>query len=53
MIILRYQIIKIFLQKVTFQMFAIKKVKNTVPPTYVNGDIKSAVIVGRFYEKEL
>ena len=31
----------------------IKKVKNTVPWTYVISDLKVKEIVGRFYEKEL
>ena len=31
----------------------IKKVKNTVPWTYVISDLKDEEIVGRFYEKEL
>ena len=31
----------------------IKKVKNTVPWTYVNSDLKGEEIVGTFYEKEL
>ena len=33
--------------------FVIKKVKNTVPWTYVISDIKGKEIVGTFYEKEL
>ena len=31
----------------------LKKVKSTVPWTYVIGDLKSEEIVGTFYEKEL
>ena len=31
----------------------IKKVKNTVPRTYVISDLKNEEIVGTFYEKEL
>ena len=31
----------------------IKKVKNTVPSTYVTGDLISEEAVGTFYEKEL
>ena len=31
----------------------IKKVKNTVPWTYVINDLKGKEIVGKFYEKEL
>ena len=34
------------------QIFAIAKVKNTVPWTYVIGDVKGEEIVGNFYEKE-
>ena len=33
--------------------FGIKKVKNTVPWTYVINDHKGDEIVGTFYEKEL
>ena len=35
------------------EVFIIKKVKNTVPWTYVISDLKGEEIVGRFYEKEL
>ena len=31
----------------------IKKIKNNVPWTYVNGDLKGKEIVGTLYEKEL
>ena len=31
----------------------IKKVKNTVPWTYVISDLKGEEIVGKFYEKDL
>ena len=48
---LEYQSIKIFLQKAMFKE-VIKKVKNTIPWTYVIIDLKSKEIVGRFYEKE-
>ena len=34
-------------------VFVIKKVKNTVPGTYVISDLKSEETVGTFYEKEL
>ena len=34
-------------------MFVIKKVKNTVPWTYVINDFNNAEIIGSFYEKEL
>ena len=56
--LLEYQDKKIFLQKAMFQIvlktfFVIKKVKNTVPWTYVIIDLKSKKIVGTFYKKEL
>ena len=35
------------------EVFVIKKVKNTVPWTYVVSDLKGEEIVGTFYEKEL
>ena len=35
------------------KIFVIKKVKNTVPLTYVISDLKGKKIVGTFYEKEL
>ena len=35
------------------EVFIIKKVKNTVPWTYVINDLKSEEIIGTFYEKEL
>ena len=34
-------------------MFIIKKVKNTVPWTYVINDLNNEEIIGSFYEKEL
>ena len=34
-------------------IFVIKKVKNTVPWTYVNNDLNDEGITGRFYENEL
>ena len=34
-------------------MFVIKKIKNTVPWTYVINDRNSGEITGTFYEKEL
>ena len=52
MILLEYQNIKIFLQW-SEEAFVIKKVKNTVPWTYVISDLNSEEIVGTFYEKEL
>ena len=35
------------------EVFVIKKVKNTVPWTYVINDLNGEVIMGTFYEKEL
>ena len=35
------------------KVFVIKKIKNTVPQTYVISDLKGEEIVGTFYEKEL
>ena len=35
------------------EVFVIKKVKNTVPWTYVMDDLNSEEIIGSFYEKEL
>ena len=35
------------------EAFVIKKVKNTVPGTYVNNDLNGEEITGIFYEKEL
>ena len=35
------------------EVFVIKKVKNTVPWTYVINDLNSDEIIGTFYEKEL
>ena len=35
------------------EVFVIKKVKKTVPWTYVISDLKGKEIVGSFYEKEL
>ena len=35
------------------EVFMIKKVKNTVPLTYVISDLKGEEIVGKFQEKEL
>ena len=45
-IIWDYQNIHIFLQKVTQQVMVVKKVKNTVPWTYVVEDLNGAEIVG-------
>ena len=48
---------KIFLLKDTRnwseEVFVIKKVKNTVPWTYVISDLKGEEIIGTFYEREL
>ena len=35
------------------EVFLIKKVKNTVPWTYVVNDVKGEEIIGTFYENEL
>ena len=35
------------------EAFVIKKVKNTVPWTYVISDLKGEEIIGTFYQKEL
>ena len=35
------------------EVFAIKKIKNTVPWTYVINDLNGEEIIGTFYEKEL
>ena len=35
------------------EVFVIKKIKNTVPWTYVINDLKGEEIIGTFYEKEL
>ena len=35
------------------EVFEIKKVKNTVPWTYVINDLNGKEIIGTFYEKEL
>ena len=34
-------------------MFIIKKVKNTIPQTYIINDLNGEEIIGTFYEKEL
>ena len=36
-----------------FEVFIIKKVKNTVPWTYIINDLNGEEITGSFYEKEL
>ena len=35
------------------EVFAIKKVKNTIPCTYVINDLNGEEIIGTFFEKEL
>ena len=35
------------------EIFLIKRIKNTVPWTYVINDLKGEEIIGIFYEKEL
>ena len=35
------------------EVFIIKKIKNTVPWTYVINDLNGEEIIGTFYEKEL
>ena len=35
------------------EVFVIKKIKNTVPWTYVINDLNDEEIIGSFYEKEL
>ena len=35
------------------EVFVIKKVKNTVPWTYVSNDLNGEEIIGAFYEKDL
>ena len=35
------------------EIFIIKKIKNTVPWTYVINDLNNGEIIGSFYEKEL
>ena len=57
-ILLEYQNIKLFLQKVVLQiglkkLLWLKKVNNAVPGTYVIKDLNGEEIVGTFYKKEL
>ena len=53
--ILKYKIIftKDYVPHCSEEVFVIKKVKNTVPWTYVVSDLKGEELVGTFYEKEL
>ena len=48
-----YRNIKTILQNRSEEVFVIKKVKNTVPWTYVIGNFNREEILGTFYEKEL
>ena len=53
--ILKYKNIfaKIYTPNWSEETFVIKKIKNTVPWTYVINDLKGEEITGTFYEKEL
>ena len=58
LVFLEYQNIKIFLQRGytpnwSEEVFVIKKVKNTVPWTYIISDLNGEEIVGTFYGNEL
>ena len=58
MILLEYQNVKAFFQKVAHQIgqkkvFGIKKVENTLSWTYVINNLKGEEIVGTFNESEL
>ena len=44
---------KVYVLNWSEEVFLVKKVKNTVPWTYVISDLKGEEIVGTFYEKEL
>ena len=44
---------KVYVLNWSEEVFVVKKVKNTVPWTYVISDLKGEEIVGTFYEKEL
>ena len=50
-----FQSIRIFLLKDNWseEIFVVKKIKDTLPWTYVISDLNKEKIVGRFYEKEL
>ena len=54
---LEYHSIKVFLQRLCSKLveedFVIKKVKNTVPWTYVISDLKGEEMFRTFYEREL
>ena len=45
--------VKVYAANLSGEDFVIKKVKNTVPWTYVISHLKGEEIVGTFYEKEL
>ena len=42
-----------YAQKRSEEVFVIKRVKNTVPFTYVINDLNEKEVIGSFYEKEL
>ena len=44
---------KVYVLNWSEEVFVVKKVKNTVPWTYVISDLKGEEIVGTFYEKQL
>ena len=44
---------KDFVPNWSVEVFVIKKIKDTVPWTYLIGDLNREEIVGNFYEKEL
>ena len=51
----KYKIIfaKVYAPNWSEELFVIKKVKNTVPWTYVMNDLNNEEVIGSFYEKEL
>ena len=44
---------KVYTANWSEEVFVIKKIKNTVPWTYVTDDLNGEKITGTFYEKEL
>ena len=44
---------KVYMPNWSNEIFVIKKIKNTVPWTYVINDLNGEEIIGTFYEKEL
>ena len=42
-----------YMPNLSEEVFVIKKVKNTIPSTYVINDLNGEEIIGTFYEKEL